>query len=72
MTSRTHETKGEELVVLYVTDKVDPTGLIQAVRTSDLPNLCKPKPDNFMPVETIPLLGSGKPDFMKIKAIVNG
>ncbi|NQV33463.1 MAG: MFS transporter [Phycisphaeraceae bacterium] len=71
VTSRTHETKGEELVVLYVQEKVNPTDLIQAVRTSDLPNLSKPKPDNFMPVETIPLLGSGKPDFMKIKTIVN-
>ncbi len=70
VTSRTHETKGEELVVLYVTDKVDPSGLIQAVRTSDLPNLCKPKADNFMPVEAIPLLGSGKPDFMQIKKLI--
>ena len=72
VTSRTHETKGEELVVLYVQDKVDPTHLIEAVRSSDLPNLCKPKPDNFMAVEAIPLLGSGKLDFMRIKAIVNG
>jgi len=71
VTSRTHDTKGEELVVLYVDEKVDPAHLIQAVKTSDLPNLCKPKPDNFMPVEAIPLLGSGKPDFMTIKKLVN-
>lgn len=70
VTSRRHETKGEELMVLYVTQKVNPTGLIEAVRNSDLPNLCKPKPDNFIPVEAIPLLGSGKPDFMKIKKLV--
>lgn len=71
VTSRTHDTKGEELVVLYVKGEVDPTDLIQAVRTSDLPNLCRPKPDNFLAVETIPLLGSGKPDFVRIKALAN-
>jgi acyl-[acyl-carrier-protein]-phospholipid O-acyltransferase / long-chain-fatty-acid--[acyl-carrier-protein] ligase len=71
VTSRHHETKGEELVVLYVPQTVDPTHLIQAVRNSDLPNLSKPKPDNFIPVDAIPLLGSGKPDFMKVKTLVN-
>jgi acyl-[acyl-carrier-protein]-phospholipid O-acyltransferase/long-chain-fatty-acid--[acyl-carrier-protein] ligase len=71
VTSRIHDTKGEELVVLYVKDKVDPDTLIQAVRTSDLPNLCKPRPDNFISVEAIPVLGSGKLDFMTIREIVN-
>ncbi|MCF7973409.1 MAG: MFS transporter [Phycisphaerae bacterium] len=70
VTSRIHDAKGEELVVLYVKGKVDPDTLIQAVRTSDLPNLCKPRPDNFISVDAIPVLGSGKLDFMKIKAIV--
>ncbi len=71
VTSRTHETKGEQLLVLYVENKVDPKILIQAVQASDLPNLCKPKPDNYIPVEVIPILGSGKLDFMKIKTLVN-
>ncbi len=71
VTSRTHETKGEEIVVLYVPQKVDPTRLIQALRNSDLPNLSKPKPDNFIPVDAIPLLGSGKPDLMKVKTLVS-
>jgi hypothetical protein len=43
--------------------------MIQAIQDSALPNLCKPKADNFIAVDNIPLLGSGKPDFMRIKAI---
>jgi acyl-[acyl-carrier-protein]-phospholipid O-acyltransferase/long-chain-fatty-acid--[acyl-carrier-protein] ligase len=61
--------KGEELVVLYVAGRVDGDLLHRKVSESNLPNLCKPKRDRFLPVEAIPTLGSGKLDVMKLKQL---
>lgn len=61
--------KGEELVVLYVAGRVDGDLLHRKVSDSNLPNLCKPKRDRFLPVEAIPTLGSGKLDVMRLKQL---
>jgi len=60
-------TKGEELVVLYVPVKACPERMYEAVAASPLPNLWKPKRRNFVPVESIPILGSGKLDIQQLK-----
>jgi acyl-[acyl-carrier-protein]-phospholipid O-acyltransferase/long-chain-fatty-acid--[acyl-carrier-protein] ligase len=61
------EKKGERLVVLHKLA----AGPLQAVwdklGACDLPNLWKPRPDQFFPVEAFPLLGTGKLDLRQVK-----
>lgn len=63
------ERKGEQIVVLYT----EAAGPVSALRTiiedSDLPNIFKPKRDNFILIDKLPLLGSGKLDIMKLRNI---
>ncbi len=61
--------KGEELVVLYVPDKASPDRIYQAIAASGLPNLWKPRRRSLIPVDSIPVLGSGKLDIQRLKAI---
>ena len=56
------EKKGERLVVLH---KLPDEKLAQ----SDLPNLWKPRADQFYRVENFPLLGTGKLDLRKVKEV---
>ncbi|MCH8216371.1 MAG: AMP-binding protein [Planctomycetes bacterium] len=69
VTSLPHDKKGEELIVLYVKDKADPKQMHLALSQSDLPNLCKPRLDNFLAVDALPILGSGKLDVMGLKKL---
>jgi acyl-[acyl-carrier-protein]-phospholipid O-acyltransferase/long-chain-fatty-acid--[acyl-carrier-protein] ligase len=61
------EKKGERLVVLHKLA----AGPLQAVwdklGACDLPNLWKPRPDQFFQVEAFPLLGTGKLDLRQVK-----
>ncbi len=63
------EKKGERLVVLHklADEKLHPC--LQKLAQSDLPNLWKPRPDQFFRVEAFPLLGTGKLDLRKIKEL---
>lgn len=61
------ERKGEKLVVLYTPEHVDPDRLFELLCTSDLPNLSKPKRCDFVPVDSLPLLGSGKLNLRLLK-----
>ena len=69
VTTLPHATRGEELVVLYEPAYADPDVMFQAVAASDLPNLCKPRRGNYLAVEAIPILGSGKLDLMALKRL---
>ena len=69
VTSLAHDKKGEELYVLYVDGKADPQQMQAAIAQSDLSNLCKPKPRNYLPIPNIPLLGSGKLDLMTLRKL---
>ena len=62
-----HASKGDELIVLYTSEAGRVDDLIQAVNNSDLPNIYKPRPDNYFKIDHIPLLGSGKLDLRKLK-----
>jgi acyl-[acyl-carrier-protein]-phospholipid O-acyltransferase / long-chain-fatty-acid--[acyl-carrier-protein] ligase len=59
--------KGEQL--LLVTDQPGATreALLAAARTAGLPELALPRA--ILPVEKLPLLGSGKPDYKAITAL---
>ncbi len=61
------EKKGERLVVLHKLpdDKLAPC--LEKLAQSDLPNLWKPRADQFFRVEQFPLLGTGKLDLRKVK-----
>jgi len=69
VTSVPDEKKGERLVVLYVGDDAEGDRLYRIVADSDLPNLYKPKRENFIAVDAIPVLGSGKLDLVRMKKI---
>jgi len=69
VTSIPDEKKGEQLVVLYTSLAGDADKLHEIISSSDLPNIYKPRRENYIRIEQIPALGSGKLDLMKLKQI---
>jgi len=61
--------KGEELVVLYLSEAGDPEKLRKIISESDLPNIWKPKRHNYIEISELPKLGSGKLNISKLKQI---
>ena len=61
------EKKGERLVVLHTLSNLAPT--LDKMAASDLPNLWKPRPDQFYKVDALPYLGTGKLDLRKVREI---
>jgi len=70
VTSVPDEKKGEKIIVFYTGDQ-SPEDLVKALTGKNLPSLWIPKSDQFIRIEEIPLLGSGKLDLkaMKQKAL---
>jgi acyl-[acyl-carrier-protein]-phospholipid O-acyltransferase / long-chain-fatty-acid--[acyl-carrier-protein] ligase len=63
------EKKGERLTVLH---KLSPEKLqpcIEKLAQCDLPNLWKPRPDQFFHIDALPYLGTGKLDLRKAREI---
>ena len=63
------EKKGERLAVLH---KLAPQALqpcLARLAQCDLPNLWKPRPDQFSHIDTLPYLGTGKLDPRKAREI---
>jgi acyl-[acyl-carrier-protein]-phospholipid O-acyltransferase/long-chain-fatty-acid--[acyl-carrier-protein] ligase len=63
------EKKGERLVVLH---KLSPDQLqpcLEKLAQCDLPNLWKPRPDQFFHLDALPYLGTGKLDLRKAREI---
>ena len=69
VTTVPHPKRAEELVVLYLEKAGSPQKLHEIISKSDLPNMWKPRPDNYIKVESIPVLGSGKLDIMGLRKI---
>jgi acyl-[acyl-carrier-protein]-phospholipid O-acyltransferase / long-chain-fatty-acid--[acyl-carrier-protein] ligase len=63
------EKKGERLVVLHRLSDAALQACLDKLAQSDLPNLWKPRPDQFFRIEAMPYLGTGKLDLRKIKEI---
>lgn len=61
--------RGERLVLLYDTAQIAGDALWQRVEESALPNLWKPRREDLLAVDAIPLLGTGKVDLKGVKAI---
>jgi acyl-[acyl-carrier-protein]-phospholipid O-acyltransferase/long-chain-fatty-acid--[acyl-carrier-protein] ligase len=64
-----HETRGEELVVLYTSLPFPATELAEALAETDLPRLFQPKAANYFSVPEIPKLGTGKVDLRGLKQL---
>ena len=59
--------RGEKLIVFYSDrELVKPDELIQKLREENIPNLWIPKAENFVWIEKIPQLGSGKLDLARL------
>lgn len=61
------EKKGEKIVLLIECEDDHFEGIIQAIKDSNMPTLFKPS--QYIKVEKIPLLGSGKVDFKGAKEL---
>ncbi|MHA3772383.1 acyl-[ACP]--phospholipid O-acyltransferase [Verrucomicrobiota bacterium sgz303538] len=61
--------KGERLMVLCRLGREKLTHVLEKLASSELPNLWKPRKDQFIQVEQIPLLGTGKTDLRKVREI---
>lgn len=63
------ESKGERLVAFYASKDVSPETLWSRLCESNLPKLWIPKRDNLYCIDSIPLLGTGKVDLKKVRAL---
>jgi acyl-[acyl-carrier-protein]-phospholipid O-acyltransferase/long-chain-fatty-acid--[acyl-carrier-protein] ligase len=59
--------KGERLVVLHTLDDGKLSPVLEKLAASDLPNLWKPRADQFFHIEALPYLGTGKLDLRKVR-----
>ena len=67
VTSVPDEQKGERLVVLHTLPEDELRKCLEQLAHADLPALWKPRAQQFMRVEALPYLGTGKLDLRKIK-----
>ena len=67
VTSAPDRKRGEQLVVFYTDEAGDSLNLQEIIKQSDLPNLWKPRRDNYIHMESMPTVGSGKTDFGRLK-----
>jgi acyl-[acyl-carrier-protein]-phospholipid O-acyltransferase / long-chain-fatty-acid--[acyl-carrier-protein] ligase len=63
------EKKGERLVVVHTLGDEALKSVLEKLAKADLPALWKPRPDQFVYVEQLPYLGTGKLDLRKLKEI---
>jgi acyl-[acyl-carrier-protein]-phospholipid O-acyltransferase/long-chain-fatty-acid--[acyl-carrier-protein] ligase len=61
------EKKGERLVVLHTLNDARLAPVLEKLAASDLPNLWKPRADQFFRIETLPYLGTGKLDLRTLR-----
>ena len=63
------EQRGEKLVAFYTQNGITREALWVKLNQSELPKLWVPRRENLYLIESIPVLGSGKADLKKIKAL---
>jgi acyl-[acyl-carrier-protein]-phospholipid O-acyltransferase/long-chain-fatty-acid--[acyl-carrier-protein] ligase len=69
VTSVPDERKGERLVVVHTQLEMSPAEICRRLAAEGLPNIWLPSPDDFLQVELIPILGSGKTDLKALNEI---
>ena len=63
------EKKGERIIVIHTLSEVTLKPVLEKLSQCDLPALWKPKANQFVHVDSIPTLGTGKMDLRAIKAL---
>ncbi len=63
------EQRGEKLIAFYAQNGIKKEELWEKLNQSELPKLWIPKRENLHLIDSIPLLGSGKVDLKKVKAM---
>ena len=71
VTSVPDEKKGERLAVLHCKCEHEIEFVLNELKAQGLPNIFIPKPRDFVPVEALPVLGTGKMDLRAMKQIAN-
>ena len=69
VTSIRDEKKGERLAVLHCQCEHEIEFVLNELKGQGLPNIFIPKPRDFVPVEALPVLGTGKMDLRAMKRI---
>ncbi len=67
VTALPHKTKGERIIVLYRELPMEPKDIIDALLANNVPKIWIPHLDGFVPVDEIPVLGTGKLDLAALK-----
>ncbi len=63
------EKKGERLVVLHLLDEAKLQECLEKLGKSELPALWRPRPDQFLRIEKLPYLGTGKLDLRRAREL---
>jgi acyl-[acyl-carrier-protein]-phospholipid O-acyltransferase / long-chain-fatty-acid--[acyl-carrier-protein] ligase len=58
--------KGEKLLVFYIDENISIDEIIRGLKDAGVTNISIPKRENFIKIEELPLLGTGKLDLNKI------
>jgi len=61
--------KGEKIVVFYEKISLSPKKIVKKLREKGIANIWIPKAENFVEIDKIPLLGTGKLDISKLNKI---
>ncbi|HUF43182.1 MAG TPA: acyl-[ACP]--phospholipid O-acyltransferase [Verrucomicrobiae bacterium] len=69
VTALPDEQRGERLVAFYVGNGITKEEIWNKLNQTDLPKLWIPKRNDLHPIDSLPVLGSGKVDLKKIKAL---
>ncbi len=63
------EKKGERIIVIHTLPESNLTAVLEKLSQCDMPALWRPKANQFVHVDSIPTLGTGKMDLRAIKAL---
>lgn len=67
VTAAPDEKKGERIVVIHTLEPARLAAVLEKLAQCDLPALWKPKANQFVRVDAIPTLGTGKMDLRAIR-----
>lgn len=65
------EKKGERLMVLHTLSEDQISNCLEKMAAADIPNLWKPKKDQFFSIEKLPYLGTGKLDLRRVRELAS-
>jgi len=72
VTSVPDEKKGERIMVVHILPEQKLASVLDKLAESSLPALWKPKADQFIHADALPVLGTGKLDLRGIKSLAMG